>query len=151
MSHPSPNAAAQPQSLPSPLSPNPAELAARLERVQTAARDLLAACAAAGHGPTSGQEPASNADGETRCYYLSAATVRQERELLQRYNVRDLHGLLAETHMLLAGLVRIMKNTRLDARVKGHVIVSLGCLLEQACALALRMRNVYGGVERVSR
>lgn len=149
MSHPSPNAAAQPQALPSPLLPDPAELAARLERFQAAAQDLLAACAPAGHGPTSGPEPASAADGETRCYYLSAATVRQERELLQRYQARDLPGLLAETHMLLTELVRLMKNTRHDARVKGYVIVSLGCLLEQACALVLRMRNVYGGVEKI--
>lgn len=94
---------------------------------------------------------AAKAGGEIRSYYLSPGTVQHERELLKRYRVQDLHGLLAETHMLLVGLVKVMKNTHHDVRVKGYVIASLGCLLEQACALVLRMRNVYGGMERVSR
>ncbi|MFR8276246.1 MAG: hypothetical protein ACLU98_07890 [Desulfovibrio fairfieldensis] len=44
-----------------------------------------------------------------------------------------------------------MKSTHHDVRVKGYVIASLGCLLEQASNLVLRMRNVYDRMERVSR
>ena len=51
--------------------------------------------------------------------------------------------------MLLAGVVKIMKSTHHDVRVKGDAIASLGCLLEQTCSLVLRMRNVYDRVERV--
>lgn len=46
------------------------------------------------------------------------------------------------------GVVKIMKSTHHDVRVKGEVIASLGCLLEQASVLVLRMRNVYDKVER---
>ncbi len=53
--------------------------------------------------------------------------------------------------MLLVGVVKIMKSTHHDVRVKGYVIASLGCLLEQASNLVLRMRNVYDRMERVSR
>lgn len=146
MSHRLQNAASQPQPSPSNLPSNP-ELAKRIERLHEAAQDLLAMY----EPPEQGREniPRPTQNGETRCYYLSPGTVRHERELLKQYRVEDFRGLLAETHMLLTGLVRIMKNTRHDARVKGYVIVSLGCLLEQACALVLRMRNVYGGVEKI--
>lgn len=94
-------------------------------------------------------QPASSPNGETRCYYLSAGTVQQERELLRRYRAEDFRGLLAETHMLLVGLVKVMKNTHHDVRVKGYVIASLGCLLEQVSALLLRMKNVYEKVETI--
>ena len=53
--------------------------------------------------------------------------------------------------MLLVGVVKIMKSTHHDVRVKGYVIASLGCLLEQASNLVLRMRNVCDRMERVSR
>ena len=95
--------------------------------------------------------PHPTQNGETRCYYLSPGTVQHERELLRRYRVEDLRGLLSETHMLLVGLVKLMKSTHHDVRVKGYVIASLGCLLEQASNLVLRMRNVYDRMERVSR
>ena len=53
--------------------------------------------------------------------------------------------------MLLVGVVKIMKSTHHDVCLKGYVIASLGCLLEQASNLVLRMRNVYDRMERVSR
>ena len=53
--------------------------------------------------------------------------------------------------MLLVGVVKIMKSTHHDVRLKGYVIASLGCLLEQASNLVLRMRNVYDRMEMVSR
>lgn len=87
--------------------------------------------------------------GETRCYYLSPATLRHERELLQRYRTDDFQGLLHEAHLLLAGLVKIMKSTHPDARLRGHSVSSLGTLLEQVSSLLLRMRNVYDKVERM--
>ena len=87
--------------------------------------------------------------GETRCYHLFPSTLRHEYELLQRYRVEDFPGLLAEAHLLLAGLVKIMKNTHPDARLRGHSVSSLGALLEQISALLLRMRNVYDKVERM--
>ena len=52
--------------------------------------------------------------------------------------------------MLLVGLVKVMRSTPHNIRVKGYVIASLGCLLDQASALVLRMRNVYDKVEKVS-
>lgn len=88
--------------------------------------------------------------GETRCFYLSQGTVQHEKELLKRYHAEDFRGLLAETHMLLVGLVKVMRSTPHNIRVKGYVIASLGCLLDQASALVLRMRNVYDKVEKVS-
>ncbi len=147
MSHHSPNAVPQPQ--PSPFSPqsNP-ELAKRIERFQEAAQDLLALYESSEQGREASPRPAVT--GETRCYYLSPGTVQHERELLKRYHAEDFRGLLAETHMLLVGLVKVMKNTHHDVRVKGYVIASLGCLLEQVSALVLRMKNVYDKVETVN-
>ena len=87
--------------------------------------------------------------GETRCYYLAPANLKHERELLQRYRVDDFCGLLAEAHLLLAGLVKVMKSTHPDARLRGHSVSSLGTLLEQVSGLLLRMRNVYDKIERV--
>lgn len=147
MSHRSSSAAPQPQ--PSPPNPqsNP-ELARRIERFQEAAQDLLAMYEPPEQGREGVPHPAAN--GETRCYYLSPGTVQHERELLRRYRAEDFRGLLAETHMLLVGLVKVMKNTHHDVRVKGYVIASLGCLLEQVSALVLRMKNVYDKVEPVN-
>ena len=149
MSHHSPSAASQCQSSPS-HSPIHPELAKRIERFQEAAQNLLAMYEPAAQGREGAPHPSPGANGETRCYYLSPGTVQHERELLQRYRAEDFRGLLAETHMLLVGLVKIMKNTRHDSRVKGYVIVSLGGLLEQASSLVLRMRNVYDKIERLS-
>ena len=75
--------------------------------------------------------------------------MQHERKLLEHYHAEDFRGLLARTYMLLAGVVKIMKSTHHDVRVKGDAIASLGCLLEQTCSLVLRMRNVYDRVERV--
>lgn len=91
----------------------------------------------------------SASTGETRCYYLSPANLKHERELLQRYRVEDFPGLLAEAHLLLAGLVKVMKSTHPDARLRGHSVSSLGTLLEQVSSLLLRMRNVYDKIERM--
>ena len=90
---------------------------------------------------------ASASVGERRCYYVPPATLRHERELLQRYHVDDFGGLLAEAHHLLAGLVKIMKSTHPDARLRGHSVSSLGALLEQVSSLLLRMRNLYEKIE----
>ncbi|CAK7010588.1 MAG: hypothetical protein DELT_02067 [Desulfovibrio sp.] len=147
MSHHSRNAAPQPQPLPS-TTPSSPELAKRIEKFREAAQDLLAICGAPEQGRENIPRPTQN--GETRCYYLSPGTVQHERELLKRYRVEDFRGLLAETHMLLVGLVKVMKNTHHDVRVKGYVIASLGCLLEQVSALVLRMKNVYDKVEPVN-
>ena len=137
-----------PQSQPSPSNPpsNP-ELATRIERFHEAAQDLLAMYEPA---EQDNGAPRPTQNGETRCYYLSPGTVQHERELLRRYRAEDFRGLLAETHMLLVGLVKVMKNTHHDVRVKGYVIASLGCLLEQVSALVLRMKNVYDKVESVN-
>ena len=89
------------------------------------------------------------ATGETRCYYLSSAMLKHERELLQRYRVDDFNGLLEEAHTLLAGLVKVMKSTHPDARLRGRSVSSLGSLLEQVSSLLVRMRNVYEKVERI--
>ncbi len=89
-----------------------------------------------------------DAAGETRHYYLSPATLRQERELLQKYRADDFQGLLAEAHTLLAGLVKVMMSTHPDARMRGHVVSSLGASLDQVVALLVRMRNVYDKMER---
>lgn len=111
MSHPSWNAAPQPPSSP-PHSPSQSELAKRIERFQKAAQDLLALYEPGAPSPDGVPHPATGTDGETRCYYLSPGAVRHERELLQRYRVEDFGELLAEAHMLLVGLVKIMKTTR---------------------------------------
>ena len=146
MSHHASSAAPQPQ--PSPPNPqsNP-ELAKRIERFQEAAQDLLTLYEQSEQNEV---VPRPAANGETRCFYLSPGTVQHERELLRRYHADDFRGLLAETHMLLVGLVKVMKNTHHDVRVKGYVIASLGCLLEQVSALVLRMKNVYDKVEAVN-
>ena len=147
MSNHSKSAALQPQpSLSNPPS-NP-ELAKRIERFQEAAQDLLAMYEPPEQSRVDVPRPAVN--GETRCYYRSPGTVQHERELLKRYRAEDFRGLLAETHMLLVGLVKVMKSTHHDVRVKGYVIASLGCLLEQVSALVLRMKNVYDKVESVN-
>ena len=123
-------------------------MAKRIERFQEATQDLLAMYEPSEQSREGVLRPAEN--GETRCYYLSPGTVQHERELLKRYRAEDFRGLLAETHMLLVGLVKVMKNTHHDVRVKGYVIASLGCLLEQVSALVLRMKNFYDKVESVN-
>lgn len=145
MSHRLPSAAPRPSPINSLSNP---ELAKRIERFHEAAQDLLAMYEPAEQGSADASRPTQN--GETRCYYLSPGTVQNERELLRRYRAEDFRGLLAETHMLLVGLVKVMKNTHHDVRVKGYVIASLGCLLEQVSALVLRMKNVYDKVESVN-
>lgn len=87
--------------------------------------------------------------GETRCYYLSPSMLKHERELLQKYRVNDLNGLLTEAHTLLAGLVTVMKSTHPDARLRGRSVSCLGSLLEQVSSLLVRMRNFYEKVERI--
>ena len=149
MSNRSMSAVAQPQPSPSNIQSNP-ELAKRIERFQEAAQDLLVMYESAEQSGEDVSHPAAGANGETRCYYLSPRTVQHERELLRRYRAEDFRGLLAETHMLLVGLVKVMKNTHHDVRVKGYVIASLGCLLEQVSALVLRMKNVYDKVGSVN-
>lgn len=89
------------------------------------------------------------ATGETRCYYFSPAMLKHERELLQRYRADDFNGLLAEAHNLLAGLVKVMKSTHPDARLRGRSVSSLGLLLEQVSSLLVRMRNLCEKVERI--
>lgn len=88
-------------------------------------------------------------EGEARCYYLSPSVLRHERELLQKYRVEDFNGLIAEAHNLLAGLVKVMKSTHPDARLRGRSVSSLGSLLEQVSSLLVRMRNLYERVERI--
>lgn len=149
MSHHSLSAGSQPQS-PSSNPQSQLELARRIERLQEAAQDLLAMYDPPEQGREGIPQPATEATGETRCYYLSPGTVQHERELLKRYQAEDCRGLLAETHMLLVGLVKVMKNTHHDVRVKGYVIASLGCLLDHVSALVLRMKNVYDKVEAVN-
>lgn len=100
--------------------------------------------------PESNKAAQASAAGETRCYYLSPALLQHERELLQRYRADDFNGLLAEAHTLLAGLVKIMKSTHSEARLRGRSISSLGVLLEQVSSLLVRMRNVYEKVERIA-
>ena len=139
---------AAPQQSESTLQSNP-ELAKRIKRFQEAAQDLLAM-----HEPSEQSRenvPRPTQNGETRCYYLSPGAVQHERKLLKHYGAEDFCDLLAETYMLLVGVVKIMKSTHHDVRVKGYVIASLGCFLEQASNLVLRMRNVYDRMERVSR
>lgn len=125
------------------------EKAKRIKRLREAAHESLAMCEPAEQGGEDVSHPIAEANGETRCYYFSPETARHERELLRRYHAEDFRGLLTETHMLLVGLVKVMKSTHHDVRLKGHVIASLGCLLEQASALVLRMKNVYDKVESV--
>lgn len=64
MSHPSPSATAQPQSLSSASFPPFAELAERMQRLQSAAQDLLAGFAAAEQGPASAPQPAPTTDSK---------------------------------------------------------------------------------------
>lgn len=149
MSHHSPSTATQSQ-ISSPDSHIQPELAELIERFHEATQALLAMYEPAGQGKEAVPNIPPSSKGETRCYYLSPGTVQHEQELLKRYHVDDFRGLLAETHMLLAGLVKIMRSTPHNMRVKGYVIASLGCLLEQASALVLRMRNVYDKLEKVS-
>ncbi|MBB5142434.1 ATPase [Desulfovibrio intestinalis] len=140
MPHLSSNAASQPLAPSSQFQPD-LELPRRIENFQKAAQDLLAMYEPAKEGQGMG--------GEIRCYYLPAGKVRHEQELLEKYHVEDFRGLLAETHLLLTGVVKVMRSTPHNMRMKGYVIASLGCLLEQASALVLRMRNVYGKMEKV--
>ena len=124
--------------------PDPASVAAMLNEAAQALQVFSVA-----KPPQVEKVTDSVSSGETRCYYLSPSTVRHERELLQRYRVEDFSGLLAEAHLLLAGLVKIMKSIHPDARLRGHSVSSLGALLEQVSSLLLRMRNVYDKVERM--
>ena len=124
---------------------HPPDLAA-IAATLTEAAQALQAFASATPPPT---KSTPDAAGETRCYYLSPATLRQERELLQKYRADDFQGLLTETHTLLAGLVKVMTSTHPDARLRGRSVSSLGASLEQVVALLVRMRNVYGKMERI--
>ena len=75
-------------------------------------------CEPAEQGGEDVSRPIAEANGETRCYYFSPETVRHERELLRRYHAEDFRGLLTETHMLLVGLVKVMKSTHHYPKIK---------------------------------
>ena len=130
-----------------------ADLAALASQFHEATQALLALCqqtpACERALPTSRTEQKHAEEGETRCYYYSPAVLHHERQLLQHYRAQNLPDLLEETHLRLVGLVKLMKSVHADVRVKGHVINSLGYLLEQACALVLRMNHLYAKVQRV--
>ena len=68
---------------------------------------------------------------------------------MRKYRSEDFGALLTETHTLLHGLVKTMKSIHPEARFRGSALSSLGCLLEQAATLALRMRNVYANIKRI--
>ncbi len=133
------------RSNPSSFSPPP-DLTAIAATLTEAAQALQSFSSA--KPPQRKEQP--DAAGETRCYYLSPATLRQERELLQKYRADDFQGLLTETHTLLAGLVKLMMSTHPEARLRGRSVSSLGASLEQVVALLVRMRNVYDKMERIS-
>ncbi len=130
-------------------SPNPPDLTAIAATLVETAQALQAFASAKPSQRKEAPCTVPDAAGETRCYYLSPATLRQERELLQKYRADDFQGLLTETHTLLAGLVKVMMSTHPDARMRGHVVSSLGASLDQVVALLVRMRNVYDKVERI--
>lgn len=140
MSHPQ-----QPGSL-SPPSPSP-DLTAITAMLNETAHVLSEFSAT--ELPQGAKAACATEEGEIRCYYLSPSTLKHERKLLQRYRVEDLNGLLAEAHSLLAGLVKVMKSTHPDARLRGYSVSSLGSLLEQVSSLLVRMRNLYEKVERI--
>lgn len=130
---------------PSVQSSQSSELAAIASMLNEAAQALIA---------FSGIQPPEKpkhfaATGETRYYYLSPSVLKHERELLQKYRVEDFNGLIAEAHNLLAGLVKVMKSTHPEARLRGRSVSSLGSLLEQVSSLLVRMRNLYERVERI--
>ncbi len=97
---------------PSPQSPDLTAIAATLAEAAQALQAFVGA-----NLPQAKEPP--DAAGETRCYYLSSATLRHERELLQKYRADDFQGLLTEAHTLLAGLVKMMRSTHPDARLRG--------------------------------
>ena len=156
MSHLSPNAPHS-QALSSDSSPFPdsAALAATLQAVAQAllchGEQVFPSASKEGGAFLSGGSASARAEnvGETRCYYFSPSVVRHERELLKKYHAEDFRGLIAQTHVLLVGLVKLMKSVHPDARMRGHVVASLGSVLEQASSLVLRMQNVYDRVELV--
>ena len=149
----------QPQSPSSPSSASP-DIAVLTEKLQKTAQALLALCEqtpsaeneAASVVPGGPDMPDSEAGavelaGETRSYYFSPSVLQRERELLRKYQAKDFYNLLDQAHVHLVGLVKLMKSAHADVRVRGHVISSLGCLLEQPSTLLLRMRNIYANVQ----
>lgn len=87
MSQHSPSAAPQSYGVSSnsPISP---ELSERIRKLHEAAQDVAAFYAQAGQGNDGDLCPRPKPTGETRCYYLAAATVQHKRELLRKYNGR---------------------------------------------------------------
>ena len=161
MSRPSPNAQhSQPQNYPPDL-PNVAALA---EKLQETAQALLAFC----KGNAAEQaEPAKEAtatlsvgeqaeddgnngeSGETRCYHFSPMTLRNERALLEKYDVEDFRGLLCEAHISFMGLTELMKNIEPEIKINSTVVYSLGCLLERASNLVFQIQDAYSTLELV--
>ncbi len=136
---------------PPDCSPSNLDFSALAASLQEAAQALLAMSPT--HMPIMSKDamfspPVRKDAGETRSFYFPSGAVRLEKELLQKYRANDFQGLLAEAHTLLSGLVKVMMSTHPDARMRGHVVSSLGASLEQVVALLVRMRNVYDKVER---
>lgn len=129
----------------SPFTLPPDEFSALAGKLQETA-EILRAC----RPPVRSKSVTRDASGgETRCYYFSPAVLQHEQKLLRQYRATDFCDLLTETHALMAGLVKIMKSTHPDARLRGTSICSLGHLLEKVSALTLKMRNVYSRVEQI--
>ena len=102
--------------------------------------------------PARNEPPAAmNAEGEIRSYYVPPHVIRREQQLLTKYKAVDFLDLLNENHNLLVGLVKLMKSTPPDIRLKGYVVASLGHLLGQASSLSKRLCHVYKDVERVEK
>lgn len=154
----------QPQSSPSPSPSNPPDLAALAEKFQEATQALLVFCRAgspeqagvvdedaAPDDAALSDDKDKNADdqGETRSYYFSPFALESERKLLKEYEAEDFRGLLLDVHLSLAGMVELMKNIEMEAKLNSIVIYSLGCLLERVSSLVFRMQDAYSIMEPV--
>ena len=154
----------QPQSSPSPSPSNPPDLAALAEKFQEATQALLAFCragspeqaamaeeeAAPDDAALSDDEDESADDqGETRSYYFSPFTLKNERALLEEYDTDDFRGLLLEAHLSLSGMVELMKNIEMETKLNSTVIYSLGCLLERVSSLVFKIQDAYSTMEPV--
>ncbi len=158
----------QPQSSPNPSSSTPLDLAALAEKFHEATQALLAFCRAgspeqanivdekaaspddADLSDDEGDEDESADDqGETRSYYFSPFTLKNERKLLKEYEAEDFRDLLFEAHISLSGMVELMKNIDMETKLNSTVVYSLGCLLERVSLLVFKIQDAYSTMEPI--
>lgn len=103
---------------------------------------LLDAARPKGVRPDSSEKPEIE-QGEFRTYYFSPFTLKNERELLEKYQEESFHGLLEEAALRLGAFTELLLHIDEEKSLDGCVVRILGRELERTRDMLDAMRDTY--------